>query len=118
MAERLTTLTTLAGYFPSEVLFTFTSSRPLSRGSSGTELRNCTSVLRVASVRLCVKRLLGRPAWDIELLEYFDRLLGVLGIHGHFMNSSRPSGGLGGYQMAEKPTAKIEIHAAPQGKWK
>src|SRR5262249_35528805 len=36
----------------------------------------------------------------------------------HFMNSIRPSGGLGGYQMAEKPAAKIEIHAAPQGKWK
>jgi hypothetical protein len=49
----------------------FTSSRQSIRGSSGTELRNWAAVLTVTSIQLCVKRLLARPAWGLELLAYF-----------------------------------------------
>src|SRR5262245_22577738 len=60
------------------------SGRPLSRGSSGVDLRTWASVLKVAAVRLCVKRLPAHPAWGLELPRYFVLLLRQLGIHRPF----------------------------------
>jgi hypothetical protein len=68
-----------------------TSFRQSIRGSPGTELRNWASVLTVTSVQLCVKRLLARPAWGLELLAYSPFCPGYWAYIGHFTNSLHPA---------------------------
>jgi hypothetical protein len=69
-----------------------TSFRQSIRGSSGTELRDWAAVLRVASIQLCVKRLLARPAWGLELLAYFVLLPCQLVIDRLFYEQSQTCG--------------------------